>query len=266
MTVSSQENKKSIEYAGFFRRTLAYLIDCSLFIVPAIIIQFFIFNSFFIDNNSNVENILGILGDKLSSLMFFLYICSVFINLVFVLLISFFLSSKWQATPGKRLLKFYIEDINHKKLSFKQALFRSILPFILLFVINGLMTMNIIKFERYRISSLELIIQKNMPEIYEDFKKSEMSSISDYMDDNSNREKINKIESLFSPEQKYALDLSISLRSKNLREQQITNSVKYLIAFFIYLSWYLVIFFNKENMTIHDFVLKTRAVKGRVNT
>lgn len=84
----------------------------------------FIYSDFFIEN-------IVIISNSLVCLIFL--ICFILPALYY----SYFESSRYQATPGKMLLKLYVSDKDNNKISFKQAFFRYVLlmwPYFLVMV------------------------------------------------------------------------------------------------------------------------------------
>jgi uncharacterized RDD family membrane protein YckC len=106
------ETPSDTKFAGFWRRLLAHIVDGLILIVPFWLIMFLFYQ----------ENIIGAilhLSILNSAVMQVVYFIPPIVYYVF------FLSSRWQATPGKRLMKVYIvcaED--HQPLSKKRALAR----------------------------------------------------------------------------------------------------------------------------------------------
>jgi uncharacterized RDD family membrane protein YckC len=104
-------------YAGFWLRAVAYLIDSIL-----IASVFALIASFYPAAFPKLPDPTAISLTSLSSvspLTFGL------MNLVSWLYYAFFESSVWQATPGKRLLKLYVVDLNGRRLTFVRATLRN---------------------------------------------------------------------------------------------------------------------------------------------
>ncbi len=101
-------------YAGFWRRTAAYLIDLGLLMVTGIVLAFIV--SFFV--------VLGLLSngqatqDNIDKVSVGIYL------LAFVLSWLYFAgleSSPWQATIGKRAVRVLVTDVNGRRISFGRA-------------------------------------------------------------------------------------------------------------------------------------------------
>ena len=100
----------SVDYASFWMRFLAILIDACILIVPAMILGALI-------------GVLGMLWDDTD------YITTLKIQFVCfalgILYEAIFISSHWQATPGKRLLGIKVTDMSGNPISFWRAVGRA---------------------------------------------------------------------------------------------------------------------------------------------
>jgi uncharacterized RDD family membrane protein YckC len=95
------------EYAGFWRRYFALILDSIILSIPLATLLFYLTRSFLINNSSAI-----ILMD------FGFIIIAAFYNTVF-------LSSRWQATLGKRIMRVYVVRAeNEGRLSFWRSLAR----------------------------------------------------------------------------------------------------------------------------------------------
>ena len=92
------ENKKKVEYAGFWIRFVASFVDTLVLLFPLALID-------------------AIFGDE-SILTMLLYL------ILWGAYISYFLSSKWKGTVGKRVLGLEVLDLNFEQLTLKEAIVR----------------------------------------------------------------------------------------------------------------------------------------------
>lgn len=103
-------------YAGFWLRALAFLID--IFILSFVFTMITSFNPslFIVFPDPNAKSVLALpqptlLGFLALFLMMWLYY-------------ALFEASPWQATPGKRLLRLYVTDLNGRPITFWRASLR----------------------------------------------------------------------------------------------------------------------------------------------
>ena len=97
-TLSANSGGNTVEFAGFWRRTAAFLIDCVIVGLPFVLLQ----------------SIIGLDDREVRSLEF-----------VFSLpYYGFFESSRLQATPGKLLLGLYVTDLEGDRVGFFKAMGR----------------------------------------------------------------------------------------------------------------------------------------------
>ena len=122
------EQTNKIEYAGFWRRAFAISIDTILYMIVSFIFSYLIIKIFSAIEGSSYTYGMYARNDLPSLLMYSLQILNA---LLYLLIVSYFLTSKWQATPGKRIMNAYVADVNISPLSTKRAAFRTALPFVL---------------------------------------------------------------------------------------------------------------------------------------
>lgn len=118
-----QTDQKPVEYAGFWWRFLAYLIDQVIISVPTSIFVFPIMGIFGFSIYSMTES-----GVNLEdSPMFWGSIISLYASLIIITLLINWLyfaimeSSKTQGTVGKLVLKIKVTDYNYNRVSFGRA-------------------------------------------------------------------------------------------------------------------------------------------------
>ena len=103
-------------YAGFWLRALAYLIDTVIISVIFGLAASFYPAAFFKFPNSAPTSLAAL--PQLTLLAIGLTIPVVW------LYYAFFEASVWQATPGKRMLKLYVTDLNGRPITFARATMR----------------------------------------------------------------------------------------------------------------------------------------------
>jgi uncharacterized RDD family membrane protein YckC len=101
-----------MRYAGFWIRFWAAVVDLLVLAPPLVLVLFFI--SF---GGENVDG-LGLIAQ------------SIFSFIIYPFYFSFFESSRWQATPGKRLLGLRVTDLNGYRISFSRAIRRNVSKFL----------------------------------------------------------------------------------------------------------------------------------------
>lgn len=101
------ENQNNMVFAGFWLRTLAYLIDYAILYVVMALFEF-IFNS-----NSNT--------DPLSAYNIIFTLVCLAISMLYSVILE---SSQWQATIGKKLVKIKVTDESGNRISFGRATVR----------------------------------------------------------------------------------------------------------------------------------------------
>jgi uncharacterized RDD family membrane protein YckC len=116
-------------YAGFWLRAAAYLIDSIIVSIPFGLIAGSYPSAFFVSKDANV----------LPGLPFPQYkpLAIVIVLAVFLLYSAFFEASSWQATPGKRILRLYVTDLNRRPITFARALLRNLAKLISGFIFVG---------------------------------------------------------------------------------------------------------------------------------
>lgn len=113
-----------IQYAGFWRRFAAYLIDsillsfCMLVVALPFIILFILAAGSANESTYDDRTGAGVLGGFAVLAYCFFYIALIITNWLYFAL---FESSKYQATPGKMAIGVIVTDKNLQKLSFARA-------------------------------------------------------------------------------------------------------------------------------------------------
>ena len=107
-----------VQYAGFWLRFLAYLIDSLVLSVPAVFLVFLMFVGM-AGSLSQIERrneVVPVLGSILFLILFYVLL---FAGLW--LYYAIMESSSWQATLGKKALNLQVTDLNGRRISFGRA-------------------------------------------------------------------------------------------------------------------------------------------------
>lgn len=111
------------QYAGFWMRFVAYLIDGIIMLVPAamIISSIVFFQAIFFYDAFLYDNLGWFWEDGIY------YLLGILMNLFYF---GIFHATKWQATPGKRILNLKVVDESGNRLSFGRSMLRSLATYI----------------------------------------------------------------------------------------------------------------------------------------
>ena len=94
-------------FGGFWIRFAAYFVDVVVMLIPTLLIAFLLRSTLPTDNESQ-ESFVRLIDDFINLMTWWVYT-------------SAFLSSSWQATPGKRICGLKVIDYNGGRISFGQA-------------------------------------------------------------------------------------------------------------------------------------------------
>jgi len=298
-----------VKYAGFWIRFMAYIIDMVIFIVPTLIIDFFAYkvvsaisgndyshlSAFNLSFSESYNTSMSYNDVYVYSLVYIIQ-CS-----VFVILYKYFLTSSWQATPGKRLMNVHVVDTAFNRISSKKAILRTSLPIIFSFIFITAINIQSVKLTGGLSSYDDNLISTARELLPNSYKK--------HIDMGMSDEKI--IESYtFATTISYEIeryDLAVDQMIEELRKESYSYSDKelslikaileefanlsdkdkehvkskvnfldtsliydsvYIFIFFIIFSviffvWYLMAAFTKQKTALHDIIAKTRVIKGR---
>lgn len=313
-----QTNNK-VQYAGFWLRVLAYTLDTIIFCVPLFLLNLVLYTlllstGVIAETSLNITNIMQGINDgntanieeyitteqTFKADLIILFIESVLIIFIY----KCFLTSKWQATPGKRLLEIYVTDTKGKKLSSYRAILRTSLPLLLSVFYSTFLT-----FQLYHIGNVyeeagkheTKAIKELAPISYQKYldagiKQEKITYLMQYLPnfhdrlisgDHTEDELVEKFSNYFYfddiKDQSLKEDLlreianvdeeSIkkykvihdSLAAKFLKNS-LTLVIFWLIFIVLCLVWYLMAAFTKEKTALHDVIAKTRVVKGTPST
>src|ERR1035441_8650583 len=107
-------------FGGFWIRVAAYFVDVVIMLIPTLLISFLLHSVISAASQSDVAFI-NLMDDGIDVLIWWVYTAA-------------FLSSTWQATPGKRICGLKVVDYNGGRIAFGQATgryFASILSYLL---------------------------------------------------------------------------------------------------------------------------------------
>lgn len=257
-------NGKEVNFAGFWRRFVAVIIDSFVIAIPVNVI----FTALGVfppttegSSELNVENI------------FSLRAMSPYI--IYILIIAYLTSRAWQATPGKYIMRMFITD-NGKKLTLKKAFFRAVL-----FPVCSTVASLLILFGASVVAPIDIESQENLISIEKDFYKLTPESedlLAHYNigllelvmlpEDELETKEIytelyKKIEKLDKKKQEEA-----SLKISQARAVQLAvQTYPFMLAggfgLLLVLIWYLPVAFTRQKTALHDIILNTRVVVGR---
>jgi uncharacterized RDD family membrane protein YckC len=105
-------------YAGFWLRAVAYLVDSIIISIPFGLIAGIYPSVFFISTDANAAS------SKFPFPQYTPFAVGIVLA-VFLLYSALFESSSWQATPGKRIVRVYVTDLNGRPITLARALLRN---------------------------------------------------------------------------------------------------------------------------------------------
>jgi len=118
MNKTSQTDTATVEYAGFWARVVAYMID--MIILGLLTIPINVVGLFVIGTTKGTQDQLDAVTGRIMLIAF--GVCTI----VAILYFSVFESLKPQATPGKMVMRVEVTDSNGKRVSFGRALARNL--------------------------------------------------------------------------------------------------------------------------------------------
>jgi uncharacterized RDD family membrane protein YckC len=259
----SNDGESAIVYGGFLKRGAALIIDLLLFVIPSVLVNIAAFE---------VVKALVANGQEWTLQSYFkaqipphiLVIVSMSSQLIWCSVVAWFLSKyKWQATPGKRLMKVYVISVNGSRLSYKNALVRTFLPVALVILLNIVNLIVINKNIESADKSYEQTLKEFVPSLEQEVTKSG-KPLKDFMETSEGKAFFSQEVSKFTPERKD--EFMTKVQSAQIQNQQhgiLMNILPFLFMSLL-LGWYLVALFTKEKTTLHDIIAKTRVVKGQL--
>ncbi len=252
-----------IKYAGFWRRAVASTIDTVIFIVPSMALIYICLK------------ILSLLSGEDYSLhaysqgnipLYVSIITQILAGLFWLFIYSIFLSSKWQATPGKRIMHAYVASKDNIRLSFKKAAFRAVLPWLLVLPTVFLMPSD---------TQVNEANEKYIAVLSEDMPKttSELAIVFPDAGKATKKDIISKIagdpnlRTIYSQEFESLDDIKkqeVRDASGDVGNLYSNNLELFGIWYFVLMAWYLMAAFTPQKTAMHDIIAKTRVIKGKI--
>jgi uncharacterized RDD family membrane protein YckC len=250
------------EYAGFFRRGAAVIIDLLLFLVPSIVINMVAFEIVkFFAADGRGWTLLSYFKAEIP--YHFIIIIALSSQLIWCAIVAWFLSKyKWHATPGKRLMQVYVTDENDEFVSYKKGFFRTLLPVCLVIAIN-IMSAGVHTSATDLEKSYEDTIQEFFPVIQQKVSESG-KNFKDYMDNSEGRKLYAEELAKLTDERRTEFMQKVQEIGTSGKEKEKSANMLSASFLLIILAWYIVALFTKQKMATHDIIAKTRVVRGRI--
>ncbi|PIR37357.1 MAG: hypothetical protein COV35_09695 [Alphaproteobacteria bacterium CG11_big_fil_rev_8_21_14_0_20_39_49] len=292
-----------VQYAGFWIRAGAYLLDLLIFMIPLSILNYIMINIFTSVTGLELgsyeaENYHAHITQKDAMIHSVLQIIN---SIITVFICKMFLTSKWQATPGKRFMNIYVVGISGEKISPKTAILRTALPLFVsvLFILSmNFRTAGIEKNLPTPDNNFVEEIKDIMPSTYDYFANSALDEVDIWRNFLSVvslspeimngkvtiKDTVTNLkfyESLYSEEDIEIIEIMLEEYIKLSQEdimaiqqhvvgmatETIADILKILLVsllfFIVFFIWYIMAVFTKEKTAFHDIVAKTRVIKGR---
>lgn len=112
------------KYASFWPRFTAYALDMLILGIPFVMIVMPIIGSLTVDTQALKDQIETENLQQYYSLYSSLVVSAIFCILAWAALLALITASKWQATPGKRIMNVYVTDAEGDKPKFLQCFLR----------------------------------------------------------------------------------------------------------------------------------------------
>lgn len=272
MAESDKQQANSVEYAGFWRRAVAYTLDGLIFIPVTIAIYFaclYSVDQFIGDGSWDVRSLLyvneinevNVYGSLVSSL-----VVACFMTAIYGWFYSY---SKWQATPGKRIMSAYVVGKKkHEKVSVKQGFFRTaiiaLLGLIMALTQFGFdVTMLDSEGNQNKANELASVYLSELSEELEEqgLEFTEMYKWDDELFDKYKQE-YDSLEADIQYE--FSEMLSDLQNESHLSKQNKWKGLVIIILSFVMLVWYSFAAFTKQKTALHDIIAGTRVLKGKI--
>lgn len=122
-----QVSTAMFDYAGFWQRAGAWIIDCIVLMIPSMIAMYFLggmeaYKHFLEQMQGGGNDMSAALRDYVAATESSTVASMVITYLYYV----FFETSKWQATPGKLALRLRVTDMNGQRLTVQRAAIRNL--------------------------------------------------------------------------------------------------------------------------------------------
>lgn len=121
VAINISPSVKELKYAGFWVRSLAFFLDLCLVYIPLSIVC-----------------VVTVDVDYMEADLFLRFILVILFKIIFGTYCGLFLSSSWQATPGKRAFGLYVIKQDGTKVSFLRGFFRCTIGYFFSNVIFGI--------------------------------------------------------------------------------------------------------------------------------
>ena len=248
-----------VKYAGFWRRLAAVIIDTLIFVLPSFLFVYIVISVTSTFSGSDYTFSKYIADELPSGLDFFLQALS---SAFWIVIYAYLLSSKWQATPGKRIMNAYVVTTSGNRLSFKQAVFRTVLPFLILFPMQNMASSPAMKKEanEYYLNTLFEVMPDTAVEFKEGSETPEEFIGRIYGEPHLRAVYMDEFEKLSQNEKN-----QIQSASKRLSSYGLSPQKGGMILFFnlMFLIWYIMAAFTPQKTAMHDIIANTRVIKGR---
>lgn len=250
-----------LKCVGFFRRFLAYAIDSFVFILLCSLLVIIFSTLYYLIAGESLNISWMTSKNGVEERILF----SSFFQLLWLVIVSVFLSSKWQATPGKRIMKIYVVDLEKQKIPLWKAILRTFLPMLIYLLISS---------QFLRIESnmwLKFDIEaKEVIRVYAPFYKPLLSKDTvgfyDYLHSKEGSDKLNRLERIIPMAQWQMLDFEIKYLKNGVPKQYLIEYVLWILAWIvIMLYWYGRINFSYQRSAVHDSLVGTRVVVGKIS-
>lgn len=250
-----------LQYSGFWRRAAASFLDAIIFAVPSILLNILLFkiinaamgygflvNDFFYGRTPNEVN-------------YAIYAIS---YPIWAYVLFRFFTSKWQATPGKRIMSIYVADKNGEKVTTRIALKRIILPMLLVLSLIPITSQTLQKDDAHYqfIYDTEQVMPNFTQELINSDEVALVFIGKIEKDENLKELYMNEYMSL-SDDNKKAMNAAGKVLIESA--QNPAQLIVILVWFVVFAIWYLLAAFTKQKTTIHDLIAGTRILKGKPN-
>jgi uncharacterized RDD family membrane protein YckC len=247
--------------ARFLHRLLAYVIDVCLFVgLSAIILGLYYLGYILLSDKPFPTAWLLSRHSSLPRMMF----SSIF-QILWVIALTCFIASPWQATPGKRMLRLYVTDAKGNRLGMVKSFLRSTLP-ILIYLIAAVQ-MYRIETEMWNTLDHEA---KEVVKIYAPFYKPLISKPTkgffDYVHTTEGHQLAQRLERILPMARWQLFDFELKYVGSELQDSFLQQYIIMLIIWaIIMLYWYGRIDFSYQRCAVHDAVLGTRVLIRKFN-
>lgn len=245
--------------AGFWRRGFAYGIDSLLFVLVSLVLLGIVYGTYYLISGDTFPLYWLLSRDGIPARIAF---ASVF-QIVWVLAVAGFLSSKWQATPGKRFFRLFVVDTKGQRVVFWKNALRTLLPALVSLVI----AVQLFRVETSMWTRMDLEAQK-IVKIYAPFYKPLLShptkKFYDYLYTEEGNKRFEFLERVIPLAKWQALEFEITTLPQYVQDDYYIEQMLWALAWLaIMVYWYGRISFSYQKSAAHDALLGTRVVIGK---